>query len=115
MQLDIAAWLCYSRSQLQVSEGAAGTADSGTGSGLSGTCLLPRPPASLGQGICQPRWGGSFLCFYQARGGEGVRFFCLNCHCFSSFLSGINYSGFVTLAGVSGNSDWTNPKNGIPF
>lgn len=80
-----------------------------------GTCLLPRPPTSRGRGICQPRWGGSFLSFSQARGGEWARFFRLNCHCFSSCLSGVNDSGFVPPAGVSANSDWMNPKTGIPF
>lgn len=41
-------------------------------------------------------------------------FFCLHlrkcCSCFCSFLWGINYSGFIALTGVSGNSNWRNSK-----
>lgn len=109
MQLDRALGLCYVMSQTQVSDGA----NSGLGPGPSGTWVVPRSPTSIRWGICQPRWEVSFLTAGEGwRSRDGGGYFCSSC---SSFLLGINYYFFINLTGVSGKSDWMNPKNWILF
>lgn len=66
--------------------------------------LVARLPSSLG-------WASGEDRFLTAGKDIGLVCFCSSCSCFSSFLMGINYCGFIALTGVSGNSDWMNSKN----